>query len=135
MCFKQQGEERLICVMGAEEIGYQRVERRKSPRANAKIPLRLKVSGRGALLEGHTVDISKEGAFVCIDPPPKVGEILHIELELVDIGETIKAIAEVVRIGSSAAAVGVGIRFMGFSHGDSAHIEQVVLNELSKDIS
>ncbi len=100
-------------------------ERRKSPRFQVWLPVRLVVEGES--LEGHIHDISLQGAFVEAERAWPVDTELGITMPLPDAAGSMELVGRVVRVGTRGDTTqGMAVRFTQVSPDAEAWLSRLL---------
>jgi len=92
------------------------IERRIAPRVAIARPIVMKVASAAAAVSGQTINISKSGRFIAVEPRPAIGSVIDIELELPDHRLLLHAKGTVVRHSADGETSGVGVHFSDVSY-------------------
>ena len=105
------------------------VERRRAPRVEKALAIRITVPNVAAALTGQAVNISRLGLFIATRHPPAVGTVIDLELCLPGGELLIHATAEIQWARTDGSAPGVGARFVDVSFEAQALIDELVRGE------
>lgn len=83
----------------------------RAPRARVAVPVRCKYNSILEFFDTQSVNISRTGMFVTTDSPAPVGSMIDFEFALDDGFMLLKGAGEVVRVVTTGAQRGMGIRF------------------------
>ncbi len=92
------------------------IEKRTNPRVSVKIPVKFRlvedkeeirniVVWRKKDINAFTLDISLGGMYITVDQPLEIGNIIQLDLFLLDVTNVIGVYAEVVRANKNGAGL------------------------------
>src|SRR5688572_9390448 len=104
-------------------------DRRRDPRVQINVPLRIKLPSVEAALESEALNVSKSGMFLAMRQPAAVGSRLDVEVSLDDGKLLLHAVVEVMRQQFNVEPYGVGVRFVEVSYEASELIDRILADE------
>jgi eukaryotic-like serine/threonine-protein kinase len=100
----------------------------RAPRAQIKVPLKLKLPSVDDAIAGEAMNLSASGMFLAMEKLPALGTQLDVEIEGADAGLLLHAVVEVVR-HQTAPIPGIGVKFIDISYEAQALIDRMVADE------
>ncbi len=103
-------------------------DRRRSRRVKVNVELKLLAPAQHVMLLSHTLDISREGAFVRSNKPLPVGSRVRLAFHRGSQREPLRVEAEVVRIGTfeQSSSPGIALRFCQLSSDDERRLMSLI---------
>ena len=115
-------------IRRAEE--FKRQEDSVLQRKNQRLRMEAKITLRSQtnFFMGFSENISEGGIFISTESPPSVGDLLEVDIPMIDGSQTvtIKGVVRWHRIMENGEASGCGVQFTDVPEGAEKHLENMV---------